>query len=75
MKPVLLQVSTSGAWRNVVEFDAGKDVECAEVMGAAETLGRVSKAAFRVVIRDSINPRSPEVLLHWCCDTGWRAWK
>lgn len=71
-KPVKLQVNTSGAWRDVICFDAAKDVESAEVLGAAETLGRVSKAAFRVVIKDSVNPRAPEVLLRWTADRGWK---
>jgi hypothetical protein len=67
-KPVTLQVNTSGAWRNVIGFDAGKDVECAEVMGAAQTLGRISKAKFRVVIKDSL--QTP--LLHWTPEAGWK---
>jgi hypothetical protein len=68
IKPVKLQVNTSGAWRDVIGFDAGSDVECTEVMRAAETLGRISKAKFRVVIKDSL--QTP--LLHWTPEAGWK---
>jgi hypothetical protein len=67
-KPVKLQVNINSAWRDVVSFDAGKDVECAEVMGAADTLGRISKAKFRVVIKDIL--QTP--LLHWTPEAGWK---
>lgn len=70
-KPVKLQVNTSGAWRDVIKFDAAYDVESMEVMGAAETLGRISKATFRVVVADEPG-RSPTVLTTWTPDTGWK---
>lgn len=70
-RPVESQVNTSGAWRNVVTFDACKDVECCEVLGAAETLGRISGANFRVVIKDAM--QTP--LMHWKAETGWKPWR
>lgn len=70
-RPVKLQVNTSGAWRDVIRFDASKEVESAEVMGAAETLGRISRCAFRVVVADE-GGRSPLVLTVWAVDTGWK---
>lgn len=70
-RPVKLQVNTSGAWRDVISFDAGKDVECAEAMSAAETLGRISGAKFRVVIKGAL--QTP--LMHWTRDAGWVNWK
>lgn len=70
-RPVKLQVNTSGAWRDVIGFDAGKDVECSEVMGAAETLGRVSAGAkFRIVVTDT--HQTP--LMHWTPAAGWVNW-
>jgi len=71
-KPVKLQINTNGAWRDVIAFDAAADVECGEVMSAADTLGRIGKAAFRVVMTNSPVPRSPEVLLHWTPEAGWK---
>jgi hypothetical protein len=65
VKPVKLQVNTTGAWRDVVGFDAGNDLEACEAMDAAATLGRIAKASFRVVMKDSPVPRSPEVLVRW----------
>jgi hypothetical protein len=71
-KPVKLQINTTGAWRNVIRFDADKDVEYLEVMGAAETLGRVAKATLRIVVENSPVPKSPLVLIRWSQDAGWK---
>jgi hypothetical protein len=68
VKPVKLQVNTSGAWKDVIRFDAANDVESCEVMGAAETLGRVSKAKFRITTDDGLQ----QALKHWAPDTGWK---
>ena len=70
-KPVTLQVNTSGAWKGVVNFDAGKDAEAADVMEAAAVLGRASGAKFRVVIRDGLQT----VLAHWTQEKGWVEWR
>jgi hypothetical protein len=56
---VTLQVNTSGSWRDVISFDAAKDIESAEVGSAAETLGRISKASFCVLMTNSPQLRSP----------------
>jgi hypothetical protein len=74
-KPVKLQIKTSGAWREVIGFDAAKDVECGEVMAAADMLARIAKATCRIVIANSDAPRSPTVLMNWTPDAGWRAAK
>lgn len=71
-KPVKLQINAAGAWRDVISFNAANDIECAEVMSAGETLGRVGKATLRVVMANSPHPRSPEVLLRWSRDDGWK---
>jgi hypothetical protein len=63
-KPVKLQVNTSGAWRDVIGFDAADDVQSCEVMDAA--------APFRVVIPNVDAPRSPIVLTRWSPEAGWR---
>jgi hypothetical protein len=70
-KPVKLQVNTSGAWRDVISFDAAQDLEAGEVMAAAATLGLVAKAQFRVVIPNEDQPRSPTVLTRWSPEAGW----
>lgn len=45
-RPVKLQISSSGGWRDVIGFDAGKDVACGEVMAAADMLARIGKATW-----------------------------
>jgi len=69
-KPVKLQANTSGAWKDVVRFDADNTRAAAEVMDAAETLGRVSAGdtTFRVVIDDGLGM----VLYRWEIDHGWK---
>ena len=49
-RPVKLQINTSGAWRDVISFDAGKDVACGEAMEAAAMLGRIGNATLRIVM-------------------------
>lgn len=69
IKPVKLQVNTSGAWKDVVSFDAADPVDSAKVQDAAQTLGDVSGATFRIVIRDGMQT----VLTHWSREHGWKA--
>jgi hypothetical protein len=71
-RPVRLQVNTGGAWRNVIDFDAGKEVACGEVMAAADMLARIGKATCRIVMANSNAPRSPTVLMNWTPDRGWQ---
>jgi hypothetical protein len=71
VRPVKLQVNQTGAWRNVVSFDASKQGQCAEVLSAAEKLADAVRATMRVVIDDG-SP-SPIVLLRWSSiDDGWK---
>lgn len=71
VKPVKLQVNASGAWRDVIGFDAANDMESSEVMDAAARLGLIAKATFRVVIPNAEQPRSPTVLTRWSPEAGW----
>lgn len=67
-KPVQLQVNAKGAWKNVMRFDAGDESGSAQVMEAAETLGRIGNVRFRIVIADGLS----EVLTHYFPGNGWR---
>jgi hypothetical protein len=71
-RPVKLQINTGSAWRDVIGFDAGKDVACGEVMAAADMLARIGKATCRIVMANSNAPRSPTVLMNWTPDRGWQ---
>lgn len=71
-KPVKLQINTTGAWRDVITFDADNDVQCGEVMHAGEILGRTGKASLRIAVIDSPQPRSPIVLMYWTEATAWK---
>jgi hypothetical protein len=71
--PVKLQINTAGAWRDVIEFDAGNDEESREVMHLAARLGLIAKATFRVVIPNAKQPRSPTVLTRWSPEAGWES--
>jgi hypothetical protein len=71
-RPVKLQINTSGAWRDVIGFDAGKYVECCEVLTAADMLARIGKATCRVIVANSNALRSPMVLMNWTPDAGWQ---
>lgn len=68
-KPVKLQLNNSGAWKDVIRFDAADDAVCAQVMEAAEALGQVGKVTWRVCVDDG----SQDVLMHWSAAEGWRA--
>jgi len=73
-KPVKLQVNTSGAWRNVIAFDAANDSECADVLEAAERLGAIGQAAMRVVMAGPGHTSEPvDVLMYWNPESArWR---
>lgn len=71
-KPVTLQVNNSGAWKTVIRFDADKDMECAEVLSAAGTLGCIDgRCKFRVVMDNGLQA----VLMHWSAKDGWTPWR
>ena len=69
-KPVKLQVNTSGAWKNLVAFDAADGPKCAQALEAAEMLGNLhgGSVAFRVATDDA----SSLALMHWSKGEGWR---
>lgn len=67
-KPVKLQVNDSGSWRNVIRFDAAHDMQCAEVLAAAEMLGKAAqRSTFRVAMDDAL--QLP--LMYWTREKGW----
>lgn len=72
-RPVVLQVNTSGAWKTIVQFDAGDDTGVESVQGAAEALHSVDPAtAWRIATTD----RLPQVLryLDRRPDATWVDW-
>lgn len=70
-KPVKLQVNTSGAWKDVVGFDADDARRTDLVTDAAESLGLVGAGAitFRIVSDEPL----PCVLFNWKHGMGWKA--
>lgn len=71
-KPVALQVNNSGAWKSVIRFDAGENLESSQVMEAAETLARIDgKCTFRIVANDGLQL----VLMHCTAKDGWKPWR
>jgi hypothetical protein len=68
-RPVKLQVNTSGAWKDVVRFDAGNDVAASSVMEAAKTLGEINDG--RITFRIASDEPLPFVLSRWSKADGW----
>ena len=66
---VKLQINTSGAWRNVIDFDVD---DGGEVCALAETLVARSLNPDRSSLR-VITPNAVPLML-WTPETGWRAW-
>ena len=69
-KPVVLQINTSGAWRNVVTFDAADADACGVIEYHAPGVAVVGQAKLRVVTNDGL--QTP--LRHWDIEHGWRDW-
>jgi len=65
-----LQVNTSGAWRNVIDFPRQDDMACAQVLTAAPLLAAAagSRTTLRIVSTDAL----PVVFSHWEEGKGWR---
>lgn len=57
-----LQFNMTGAWRNVVDYPAYREVE---VRQAAVNLARIVGAKVRVLNQDG------KVLMHWTQQAGW----
>lgn len=68
LKSVKLDVNTSGAWKNVLIFDASNEQTNQAVMEAAAALGRIAKCKFRIAIADAMS--TP--LMYWSGREGWR---
>ncbi|MBX3660709.1 MAG: hypothetical protein KF740_19920 [Ramlibacter sp.] len=69
IKPVKLQVNTSGAWKDVVTFDAADDAVGDQVIEGAAQIGRATAFRFRVVMTGPFS----EVLMHFDPVAGWKA--
>ncbi|HEX7866553.1 MAG TPA: hypothetical protein VF555_16475 [Variovorax sp.] len=69
-KPVKLQLNNTGAWKDVVHFDAANDIASETVLDAANTLGGLDagRVTFRIVTEDAL----PEVLMSWSKANGWK---
>lgn len=66
-RPVKLQVNTTGAWRNVLDFDCA---DSARVLPAAAELFAGTKCSLRVIMPGDTAP-----LMHWSPEHGWLEWK
>ncbi|MBL8350497.1 MAG: hypothetical protein JNL87_09290 [Burkholderiaceae bacterium] len=65
-----LQVNTTGAWRNVIEFPRDDDIICAQVLTAAPLLAAAAgpRATLRICSADGLQT----VQSHWQAGQGWR---
>lgn len=70
-KPAKLQLNNSGAWKDVVRFDAADTEQTDAVTDAAEALGQVpgNRLTFRLVKDDGTG----EVLMYWTAQEKWVA--
>ena len=68
-KPVNLQINDSGAWRQVVSFDAADEALGAKVMAHAADLAGVVNPKAR--LRIAMKPFPNSVLLYWDALQGW----
>lgn len=59
-RPVQLQVNTAGAWKTVLQFDAGDDAVADKVQQGALLLHEATGSNWRIATRD----RLPVVLRH-----------
>lgn len=68
-RPCRLQINTTGAWRNVMEFDAD-DGEL--VMDNAPALFELARGAKLRIMGDA-SDTAP--LVTWSVDKGWAKWR
>lgn len=69
-RPCQLQINTSGAWKNIITFDASDDHANNEVLDSASTLATKhasGPATLRIVPASSPN----DVLMRWTKAKGW----
>ena len=65
-----LQVNTTGAWRNVIDFPRDDDLACAHVLTAAPLLAAAAGpgATLRICSADGLQ----KVRSYWEAGQGWR---
>lgn len=66
-KPVKLQINTTGAWRNVIDFDAYKPRQSSAAMKHGAALAGIAGGTCRVVLADG----TQAALAHWTPEAGW----
>ena len=66
---VKLQINTSGAWRNVIEFDSADHQNGVMVMRHAPAIATLGKGTLRIVLADG----SQTALFSWTSKQGWCA--
>jgi hypothetical protein len=66
-KPVKLQINATGAWRNVLTFNAADDDQAASVMHHAAELARIGKASLRIATDDGLQT----AITYWHATSGW----
>lgn len=67
--PVVLQLNTSGAWRNLVKFDGSKARLLKKAMSAGKALADIANASARIAKDDSYQT----ALAHYAAGDGaWR---
>lgn len=67
-RPCKLQVNSTGAWRNVLDFDAKDEAEV--LHNAAQLFAHQPKATLRIIIPGDTAP-----LMNWSLKDGWRKWR
>jgi len=68
LQPTLrLQINTTGAWRNVIDFESfhSRKVE----QGAEYLFGHDERVTLRIIV-----PGESPPVKHWSQKTGWRVW-
>ena len=65
-----LQINTTGAWRNVIDFERDDDLACAAVLTAAPLLAAAAElgAKLRICSADGLQKAHS----HWQAGQGWR---
>lgn len=67
--PVVLQLNTSGAWRNLVKFDGSKARMLKKAMSAGKALADIANASARIAMDDG---HQTAVAHYTAGDGDWR---
>ena len=71
IKMVKLQSNMRGAWRDVLEFDAGDQDKADDIMSCAEHLFQeIDGCKLRIIVPGQTAP-----LMNWTYAEGWREWR